>query len=149
MEKAVKRDSLVWKVTVPTGTVLAVVHSIAVVNGWYSSIPWIDIPIHFFWAVVLGLVAYWIIRRFPDYIDLDKSFLFTVLVALSLSALVGVLWEFGEFIYDTINMLYGLDATPVQFGLSVTLADLLFDMLGGLTVAIFARLRYHMRNKTV
>ncbi len=149
MEKAIKKNRGIWKAAVPTGTALAVAHSLAVINGWYRSIPWIDIPIHFWWAIALGLVAYWIIQHFPEYIDLDKSFLFTVLVALSLSALGGVLWEFGEFIYDTINSSYGFGASPVQLGLRDTLADILFDMLGGLAVAIFVRLRYHRKKKAI
>ena len=145
MEEALEEKNGVMKVAVPTGAVLAIVHSLAVINDWYRSIPWIDTLVHFWWAVTLGLVVYWLIERFPGHVDLGKNLLVTVLVGLSLAALGGVLWEFGEFIYDFISNLYSHNPKPVQFGLDDTLGDMFFNLLGGAAVAIFAWLRYHRK----
>lgn len=149
MEKEVKKENGVFKFAVPTGTALSVAHSLAVVNNWYRSIPWIDILIHFGWAVTLGLVGYWIIKKFPQYIDLGKNLFFTILVGLALSALFGILWEFGEFIFDSTAHLFAEDPQRVQLGIGDTLKDLAFDMLGGASVAIFAWLRYHRGRKSL
>jgi len=149
MEKEVIRKTKVMWVAVPTGATLAVIDFFAVANNWYRTHQWIDTFIHFGWAVALGLIVYWMIVRHAGPIDmtLGKSFPFTVLVALSLTALGGVLWEFGEFTYDFINNLYGTGSLPVQLSLQDTMGDLFFDLLGGLGVAIFAWLRYHKKRK--
>jgi len=145
MEKEVGKENGIFKTAVPAGTALVVVHSLAVINNWYRLIPRIDTIIHFSWTVVLGLVVYWIINRFPGYIDLGKNLFFTILVGLSLAALGGVLWEFGEFTYDFVARSYILGVSPVQFNLYDTLSDLFFNLLGGFTVAIFVWLRYHRK----
>jgi len=148
MEEEVTSNNVILGIVAPIGTALVVAHSLAVINDWYRAFPWIDIPIHLGWAVVVGFVIYWVIERFPGHIDLGKNLFVTMLVGLSLAAFVGILWEFGEFIYDFVAQLFDLGAKSVQFSVGDTLADMLFDMLGGISVAIFAWLSYHKKRKS-
>ena len=147
MEKKIEKENGVFKVAVPAGAVLLVVHLVAVENNWYRSIPWIDIISHFGATVVFGLGVYWLILRFPGHLDLSKNLFVTLLAGASLSALGAVLWEFGEYIYDLTNLASNPNALPVQLSIGDTLKDLLFNILGGIAVAIFARVHYHRKRK--
>lgn len=146
MEKEVKRKEI-FKAAVPTGTALAIVHSFAVWQRLYYRVPWIDIPLHFWGGALLALGFYWFFYRFSDYFDLDKSFSITLFFLLGWAALGGVLWEFGEFLYDNVVLSVDPVARAVQFGLADTLGDLAFDLLGALAVALFMRLRYHKKRR--
>jgi len=145
MEKEVSGKGLILRFAVPMAVILSIVHGLAVLNNWYRTIPFIDIPMHTGWAATLGLVVYWLIERFPGHIKLGKNLLVTILAGLSLSALGGVVWEFIEFAYDFFGIDFGIP--KVQFGIGDTLLDMLSNMLGGVGVAIFAWLRYHRKSK--
>src|SRR3990167_11463646 len=131
MEKKIGNRRGILEVAVPIGAVLVVAHTLAVVNDWYRSTPWIDIFIHYGWTVVLGLFVYLIIEHFPGHINLGKNLFATIIIGLSLASFGGILWEFGEFTYDFISKFYSPHVSPVQLGISDTLKDLVFDILGG------------------
>ena len=116
-------------------------------NDWYRSIPLIDAIFHFGATVVFGLGVYWLILRFPGHLDLSKNLFVTLLAGASLAALGAVLWEFGEYIYDAVALALNTGAMPVQLSIADTMKDLMFNILGGLAVAIFARVHYHRRRK--
>jgi hypothetical protein len=147
MEKAVSKSKSIGRSVVLTGIGLAIVHSVAVFNDWYRLIPWIDIPLHFWGGVVGTLLFSWLVYRFPGYINVEKNFLVTLAIALSWAALGGVVWEFGEFIYDLTAHSYGLSARSVQSTLDDTLSDLVFDLIGGFAVAVAMLLSYHKRGR--
>lgn len=107
------------------------VHVIATANYWYWTIPWIDIPMHFFGG-------FWVATAF---ITLNSKFgvklpnyLITLIAILSFVALIGVLWEFAEFLFDVFISSGGY-AKVIQQDVADTLGDLFMDLLGGLTVA--------------
>ncbi|MBI2011109.1 MAG: hypothetical protein HYS89_02705 [Candidatus Colwellbacteria bacterium] len=138
-----QREETIVKAVIPTGTALALVHSFAAFNNLYRVAPWIDIPLHFWGGALLALFFYWFFYRFRHLLKIDEApFLVSLILVLGWTALGGVFWEFGEFIYDKSFTL-----KPVQFGLADTLGDLFFDILGGLTVAFFIRLRYYKKEK--
>ena len=147
MEKKIGNKRGILEVAVPIGAVLVVAHTLAVVNDWYRSTPWIDIFIHYGWTVVLGLFVYLVIEHFPGHVNLDKNLFATIIIGLSLASLGGVLWEFGEFLFDVIGRMYNPGANSVQLGQGDTLKDLFFDILGGFTVAVFAWVSYHKEKK--
>ena len=120
-------------------------HSVASVNDWYrsASMSWIDIPIHFLAGVLTAAVFYWFFQRFPSHFDTSRNFWITLILVLSFAALVGVIWEFIEFVYDLMIAKYGFGLQTLQFGLIDTLGDLLANLIGALFLAIFVRLRYH------
>ncbi|MDD5710636.1 MAG: hypothetical protein PHV43_00840 [Candidatus Colwellbacteria bacterium] len=120
-------------------------HSAVSAGGLYRSMAWVDMPVHFLAGVLSAAVFYWFFQRFPSHFDASRHFWITLLMVLGWGALVGVAWEFTEFIYDLLVAEYGLSLHTLQFGLRDTLGDLLFDILGALTLAIFVKLRYHNR----
>lgn len=119
------------------------IHLVATSNNWYRLLSWIDIPAHLLGGVMAAAVFYWFFYNNPNYFNTTRSFWVTLTLVLGWVALTGVLWEFAEFLYDLAVATYGLNLKTLQFGLMDTLGDLLSDLLGGLALAIFVRLRYH------
>lgn len=119
------------------------VHSVASINDLYRSMAWIDIPAHFLGGVVSAAMFYWFFQHKPSYFDTSRNFWITLTLVLGWVSLVGIGWEFFEFSHDYVIAKYALDLRILQFGLIDTLGDLLFDLLGGLALAIFVKLRYH------
>lgn len=149
MEKEiVNKKKVIFGIAIPLGIALSVVHALAVSNGWYHLFPWIDVPIHFLWTIVVWLVVYWLLDRSPKYASyFSRGFLIFIVAAMFITTLGGVLWELGESLYDNTVSLYNIDARPAQVSLSDTLSDLLINILGGLVLAIFVYLRYHKNDR--
>ena len=120
-------------------------HSAASWGGLYKSMAWVDIPVHFMGGVLSAAVFYWFFQRFPSHFDTGRHFWVTLLMVLGWAALIGVLWEFTEYLYDFLIAKYGFNLNTLQFGLRDTLGDLLSDLAGALALAIFVKLRYHNR----
>jgi hypothetical protein len=120
-------------------------HTVATVRFWYWTYPWFDIPMHFLGGILAALTFIWLWRKyFPNFSPKGaeqisslggSENLFALLLILSFVALVGVLWEFAEFLFDVFISAGGY-ARVVQQDAVDTLTDLLFDLLGGLTAAI-------------
>ncbi len=121
---------------------IVAIHLIAIFYNWYWRFLWMDIPMHFLGGVLVAVIFVWFFKHFPGHLDLSRNFLLTTVLALSFTALIGVLWEFNEFVYDLLISSRGLGALAGQ-GASDTIGDLFFDILGGLFVVIFRRLRYN------
>lgn len=120
-------------------------HSVVSVGGLYRSMAWVDMPVHFLAGVFSAAIFYWFFQRFPSHFDTSRHFWVTLMMVLGWAALVGVFWEFAEFLYDFLIARYGLGLNTLQFGLRDTLGDLVCDLLGALSLAIFVKLRYHNR----
>ena len=85
---------------------------------WYSSIWYLDMPMHFLGGVWLGLIFIWFFK-------LNEIRIKVILKIILCVLLVGILWEFFENIvnsYTTQNIFNVLD----------TISDILFDLSGGL-----------------
>ena len=111
------------------------VHTLATVRYWYWTIWWFDIPMHFFGGFWAAVVFVWFINKYFPQISQLHNFLSSLIAILSFVALIGVLWEFAEFLFDVFISSGGY-AKIVQQDAADTLGDLLFDLLGGLTVAV-------------
>lgn len=148
MEEALREKKLLLNVVVQLGAALATVHLVAVIFQWYHTHPWIDIPQHLLGGVFAALLFYWLCYAYPRFFKLVPGTLAPLVLVLSWAAFLGVLFEFAEFTYDRIAVDYfSLTHRYTQLGLADTMGDLFFDMLGGLTLAIFMRLRYHKRKR--
>lgn len=68
--------------------------------------------------------------------DSGKNFLFFLIAVTAFATLIGVLWEFAEFLYDKlfpeIAALFPTQPSPAD-----TMVDLFLDFLGGLLVSFF------------
>ncbi|MEX2054445.1 MAG: hypothetical protein WD883_02805 [Candidatus Colwellbacteria bacterium] len=118
-------------------------HFVFFANDWYRALAWVDIPAHFLGGIMAAAVFYWFFYKNPNYFDTARSFWITLVMVCGWTALTGVMWEFTEFLYDLAIAHYSLGLKTLQFGLADTLGDLLADLTGGITLAIFVRLRYH------
>lgn len=102
---------------------ISVTHFLALYNYWYWTYQWLDIPMHFLGGFWTALVAVALIFNFQFPVSKQSipGFFSFLIIILSFVALVGVLLEFVEFFYNV-----------QQSGVADTLADLFFDILGGL-----------------
>lgn len=96
---------------------------------WYSSIWYLDMPMHFLGGVWLGLIFIWFFRLKEIDIKIILEIIFCVLF-------VGILWEYFEYIVNIYT-------TQNNFNILDTTSDILFDLSGGL-FSIFYFLRYIM-----
>jgi len=118
---------------------ILLVHTLATVKFWYWTIWWFDIPMHFLGGVWVALAFITLNSKLriknSEFAVKLPNYLITILITLSFVALIGVLWEFAEFLFDFFISLEG-HAKIVQQDVADTLGELFFDLLGGLTAAI-------------
>ena len=115
--------------------VFFVAHGVALYSFLYWKVSWLDIVMHFLGgALVASAMVWWV--YFSGRISLPRlSFFFTLTLILGGVALIGVLWEFFEFLVDkfiTKNNYIDL----LQLGVIDTMKDLFMDILGGLAVGL-------------
>lgn len=118
------------------------VYMLAISNSWYWDYWWFDIPLHLAGGVWLAGLFYYLFVQKKAALHYTDNFAVTLVLALGFVALVGVLWEFYEYLYDVFAAgRHGL--FNVQAGLSDTLKDLINDLIGGtlFTASAYAILR--------
>ncbi len=71
--------------------------------------------------------------------NLRESALLTIVSCLSFVALIGVFWEFYEFLYDVLISSRGYSGF-IQLGAADMIGDLFFDLLGGLAFFVIYKL---------
>jgi hypothetical protein len=102
---------------------------------WFYSIWWLDTPMHLIGGAWTALFAIYIYNK---YFDFQKNkLIFKLIVILSSVALVGVFWEFYEFIMDVIILKKYLFYNEPGYVLFDTLKDLFNDLVGALIAFIF------------
>jgi len=117
-------------------------HILAMIFGWYWSIPNFDNVHHFlggFWSIA---IFFHFLKNRPGLFDPLGNFWATLIFGLGFAALAGTAWEFFEFSIDQIFVI-GEISPVAQLGLRDTMGDLFFDFLGGLVfvVAFFSSSR--------
>lgn len=115
---------------------ILLVHFMALSFNIYSSIWWFDIPMHFMGGAWVALLFF---RIFIDIIDKKSLYsLFEisklVILAIAFAVMIGVFWEFFEFIASRIFNMY------LQGDLIDTMTDLLMDTIGGLFSGVIGAL---------
>lgn len=90
---------------------------------------------HFLGGFWVGALA---VRFFnlPGKMPVDSSTIFVIFLVLSAVSLVGILWEFSEFIFDQFSFFGHNPRLLQQQGVADTMSDLFFDLLGGLSAGI-------------
>ena len=122
------------------------VHALALVNYWYWTYQWLDIPMHFLGGFWVAMVFFWlrgstsqILSQIREEVEPRKIKIVIIVVScLSFVALIGVLWEFVEFLYDVFISSRGYSGF-LQLGAADTIADLFFDILGGFVFIVIYR----------
>lgn len=121
----------------------AIGHFIAAYSGvyWNPNFYWVDMVLHFMGGVFVASFAWWLGKKFSRLDVFHGDLLKNLIVFLSITALVGVFWEFAEFGYDY----YFVDSKTFsklnfyQLSKSDTMSDLFFDLLGAFVVVIILR----------
>ena len=94
----------------------------ALAGDWYHEIPWIDIPAHITFGILVGII----VLRFRGYGPWPQGLLAVVLATL----LAGLLWELLEFLRDHyVAIPYGFSLA--QRGTADTVRDILDTIVGG------------------
>lgn len=148
MDEAVKEAKFIGRSVIQLGVVLTLFFFLAVWADWYTTYPWIDIPQHFLFGILSGITFYWFAYKLPRIVNLSGNKFFIALLVVSWAVFLGMLWEFLEFTRDFILIDYlRHNIRPAQLSNADTMGDLFFDLLGGLSLAIFMRLRYDKRKR--
>lgn len=105
--------------------------------GLYGSYIWWDDVAHTLSASAVAAVGYTGARAFDardERLRLPDSLLFVYVLLFVVTA--GVVWELFEFALTGIAPMFGIRAPLIQKGLDDTVMDLVFDILGGLLIAV-------------
>ena len=123
-----------WSVLVGVLAILCA-HILSVLQGWYTTYTWIDIPLHLAGGAWTALAFFYLQRR---YVLLFSAlpFLFSIIMVVGVVMLVGVGWEWFEFGFDYIFVPEHAE-WRAQFGLVDTMGDLLADVIGGALVGLY------------
>jgi uncharacterized membrane protein YjdF len=106
--------------------------------GPYRTLGWYDQFAHGVSGALVAGVGYALVRTIEtnyDTVDLPSKLRFVFIVVFAVS--FGVAWEVAEFTVEQVAGGGGGDAMLVQYGLFDTVWDLVFDLFGGLVVAIW------------
>jgi len=112
---------------------------IAIVNGLanefflYWRLPWLDIPMHFLGGLWVASAVLWVVF-ISDKFNLKrlrKTTSSIYLISMLSVLMVGGLWELFEFSLDTL-----VDFSEKNSAID-TISDLIFDILGGVTAAMY------------
>lgn len=119
-------------------------HVPAVLYDYYYDIWWFDIPMHILGGLLVGFLLFYFIEKNQELKQIFlkskiNTFTFSILT-LGFIVLVGLFWEYYEFITDVLILKkypYNLEPGYILFD---TLLDFLNDMIGGL-IALFIYLK--------
>ncbi|WP_254538319.1 hypothetical protein [Halomarina litorea] len=106
--------------------------------GFYDDLWWWDHMTHTLSATIIAATGYVAARAVDVHsedIHLPRGFLFVYIVLFTLA--LGVLWEVMEFAVRVGADVLGLDPVLIQYGLSDSLLDLVFDTVGAVVVGLF------------
>ena len=115
---------------------IAVVNWLAGVYHWYWTMRWFDMPMHFSGGAWLAGFAVWWQYSRRGLVAQRFSRLLGVCLVYALS--IGLVWEAYEAV---VSYLTGGEMNEILD----TLSDLLFDILGGTTVAVLAWVKVKLK----
>lgn len=118
---------------------IVILHISFLIFGLYTILPQLDMLMHFLggvWATMLFFYLFGNIFQNELYSN-NTEVIKIIIVAISFAILIGVLWEFFEFIATIITSM------QLQGNLADTMKDLLMDIIGGAFGGIMGV--FHMR----
>ncbi len=97
--------------------------------GAYQYISWLDTPMHFFGGAAIAASSYHLFKHLEDKKELSTIPSFKFFMALAITALAAVIWEFSEYGGDL------LFRTVMQPSIYDTMKDLCMGLLGATVVS--------------
>ena len=130
------------KLIVTSLIIILAVHFAGSAFSWYDRLFWLDIIMHFLGGAWVAALSVYLFGEYWQVIsDKAKPFQEFMLILGSV-ALVGVLWEFYEFLADVYLLkIHPLNLAPDPQVLPDTIADLLNDLIGGSLAFLFIKLK--------
>ena len=107
----------------------------------YITYPWLDIPTHFCGGMAITYFYLVAVVHSQNLVDVFPR-LIQLILSLGLTAISAVIGEFLEFSSDA------LWNTKMNLGVSDTLSDLFFGLLGGIVAITFAAIKPSLRVST-
>jgi VanZ family protein len=114
-----------------TSLVVILAHGAGIFLDLYVRYPNFDMLVHFLGGAFTASVFIFAASRHPRFSFIGSNKLVNILVAVGLTILIGVLWEFFEFYVSAWT------GIPPQT-YADTLSDLFFDTIGGFLSALIA-----------
>lgn len=116
--------------------IILVVQVALIASGLYDIVPSLDIPMHFAGGLAMGMLAIALHYDMTDKHDLKRHpDWYRLLFVLGFVMLIGVAWEFHEYVLDnTVVIWYGWAKS--QLNIADTMLDLVLDAAGGLVAFI-------------
>ena len=105
--------------------------------SFYRTVPWWDHLTHVLSSSVVAGAGYATARAFDqhtDAVEFPPKFMFVFILLIVIA--FGVLWEVIEFGLGGLGSLTG-GSVLTQYGLEDTMLDLIFDVIGGVVVAVW------------
>jgi len=104
-------------------------HALATIGSWYWIVPWVDMPMHFAGGLWVALLFFYLNEK---YLKINGKTAVS-LTTVSFGALIGVLWEFFEYIYSFLFPSSAMFILNMPINLyKDTLSDLFFDIVGAM-----------------
>ena len=100
---------------------------------WYSSIPYLDMIMHFLGGFWLGLAFVWLLAH-----QVKEDSAGFILKILSCVLFIGIGWEIFEILVNDV-----ITKNPFNFG--DTFSDLFFDLLGGFCAILYLWKKLHKK----
>ncbi|MFB6132490.1 MAG: hypothetical protein ABEJ44_03690 [Halanaeroarchaeum sp.] len=118
-------------------TLAILLHTVGMV-GQYTAVWWWDHLTHTLSASIVAVVGYATTRAVDEHVEeiyLPPDFMYVFIVLFTLA--IGVSWEVLEFLGREVAALFGQEAVLVQYGVTDSVLDLVFDTVGALIAAVF------------
>ncbi len=121
--------------------VILILYILALAFGWFETIEWFDVLMHFLGGGWIGYVFFLLLGPlFAENYHI-REWAKLLIIALSFVSFAGVLWEFFEF---GVTELFGV---YLQGSLPDTMGDLFVDLIGGLVVSLFILFISYRKNR--
>lgn len=101
--------------------------------GWYDAIPFFDKLLHFSGGIIAGWISYIFMRRYVA----SAPRLVQGLFVLSGTALIGISWEFAEYLSSALDFYLAIEGYLYIGDLRDTIFDLVMDLTGGGLAALW------------
>ncbi len=101
---------------------------------WYDAVLWLDIPMHLIGGMWVALLFVYLFEKYLLKLE-QVHFFRSLILALGFVALIGILWEFYEYLSDVyIYKIHPLNLVFNPKNYPDTLSDIVNDLVGGTAV---------------
>lgn len=110
-------------------------HLISQELGLYATLRWLDTPMHFLGGLAISYSSYYLFAHLETKNELKAVPSVKMFLAIAITALAAVLWEFSEYASDSLL------GTLMQPSIIDTLKDLMMGLLGAAVVAFYKKFK--------